>query len=699
MTLNIALFAWSCWATGVLSVILGSFVYLKQRHQKIAIVFFWMCQAIALWSISLGSEVVSSEASRALWWSRVMHFGVIFIAPTFLHFCVDLLKLRRTKVLVSAYFFAAPLVLLSFTNLLVPSVGSKAYFQFYTNPGIGYPFLLAHFFVFSGLGIFLLIKGLKNNPDVRAVNQIRYVLTASLFGFIGGSATYLPVFNLPVPSFTMVFVCAYTFLVAYAIFKHKLLDIDVIIKKTLVFAGLFAAIYGVFVLVSSLGQRIFENLFGFNQTLAVIPTVIVLIFIHEPLKKFLIHVTDRFLFQKKYNPAALLHAFAREVVAEYNLNQITRMTVRKLSEILRVGSCAIFVPDKGKDKFILKDSAGLKDQNIFFNKESGGLYLELAKSGGVVLYRENPPLPRSLLEDLRKADARIAFAITGHNETIGILTLGSKRSDEDYTKEDVELLKSLCDALGLAINTAFVFEDTVQKEKLITVGTMVAGIRHDISNPVYLADLAIQEFLMDKEEGRHARIPPAEFSSRVYHLINHCRNTFKKVVAISAKFAEIAKPKSNTGFLPAKLSGIVENYLSVFEHELETKKIRLQKEISTDDPEIPCDEDYIEQVLFNLIRNAIYAIEEAKRPEGLLRVKLYPKEDKVTIEIADNGNGIPEDKLQKIFDSFYTTKPEGVGTGLGLAIVQELVQRSNGVIRVESEYGKGATFILDFKVG
>lgn len=695
MNPSVVLFAWSCWATGALSAALGLFVYLRQSCQRIALIFFWMCSTIALWSLCLGSEVVSAQASQALLWARVMHFGVIFIGPAFLHFCLALLKNKRTKALLTAYLLAVPLVFINFTDLLVPSVSRKGYFQYYTDSGIGYPFLLAHFFAFSGLGIFLLIKSLRRNPNARVVNQIYYVLIASLFGFIGGSATYLPVFNLPVPSFTMISVCIYTFLVAYAIVRHRLMDIEVIIKKTIIFAGLFAFIYGTFTAVMFVGQRLFRDVLGWDEWRALIPAVFVVIFVHEPFKRFLIASTDRFLFQKKYDPAELIRTFTQEVVTEYNLNQIAKMTVQKLSEILRVESCAVFIPDKDRERFFPEESMGLEGKKVYYAKEYSKLLKLLDISGGVVL--KNNALDQEVLEDLKMANAELALSITSRQEAVGLLTLGKKKSGEDFTEEDIDILKSFTGALALAINTAIVFQDAMQKEKLVTVGTMVAGIRHDISNPVQRADLAIQEFELGKEQGRHAKMSPAEVLSEAYNLINRCRTTFQKVMAISTKFSDIARPKSKSELSPVKLSAIVENCLGVFDYELETKNIRLVKEISPIDPEILCDQDYIEQILFNLIRNAIYAVEEAKRIQGLLSVILKIQKDKIIIEIEDNGIGISQDKLARIFEPYYTTKPEGAGTGLGLVIVKELTERMKGTVSVKSVMGEGTTFILEFE--
>jgi signal transduction histidine kinase len=99
--------------------------------------------------------------------------------------------------------------------------------------------------------------------------------------------------------------------------------------------------------------------------------------------------------------------------------------------------------------------------------------------------------------------------------------------------------------------------------------------------------------------------------------------------------------------------------------------------------------------LFNLIRNAAQAI----KPPGTIWVRAHSEgENQIRIEIADTGGGIPPDKLNKIYDPFFTTKEPGKGTGLGLFIVRQIVERNKGRISVESTVGKGTTFFLDFPV-
>ena len=668
-------------------------VFLLRSRRKMHTVFICYLISVGFWATFSAVQTLSSDPNTVLIAVRLMHWGAIFISVFFLHFLYYLTGKIRRSVLMACYLIAFVFLVFNNTSFFVSGIKPQPPFHYFMTAGPVYPLYIVFFLVTWSCAVLHLFSQMKASTGKKR-RQLQLLFIGSLIGYVGGSGAFLPVYNLNFPviypygSFAIaITVCVMT----YDIVRHGLMDLEVI-KKAIVFAILFVAVFGAFVGVTVLTQELVAQ----GRLLGLALSSIIIILTVRPLENFLVNATDKFLFQKKYDPTKLIRTFTQEVVTEYNLNQITRMTVQKLSEILRVEFCAIFIPDKNRERFFLEESRGLEGKKVYYNKESSKLLKLLDSSGGVVL--KNNALDKEVLEELKEANADLALSIATRKEMVGLLTLGKKKSDEDFTKEDIEILKSFAGALGLAINTAIVFEDAMQKEKLVTVGTMVAGIRHDISNPVHRADIAIQEFELAKEQGRHANMPPGEILSESYNLINRCRTTFQKVMAISAKFSDIARPKLKSELFPVKLSAIVENCLGVFDYELETKKIRLIKEISPADPEILCDQDYIEQVLFNLIRNAIYAIEESKKTQGLLFVKLEPRQNEIKIEIEDNGTGIPEDKINKIFEAYYTTKPEGTGTGLGLAIVKELVERSSGTIHVESELGKRTKFILEFKI-
>ena len=132
--------------------------------------------------------------------------------------------------------------------------------------------------------------------------------------------------------------------------------------------------------------------------------------------------------------------------------------------------------------------------------------------------------------------------------------------------------------------------------------------------------------------------------------------------------------------------------LALVSYDLKLEKIQVIKEVPPDLPPIVVDRRQLQEVLFNLVRNAGQAI----LPPGTVWVRARLAEGQVRIEIEDTGSGIPPDKLEKIYDPFFTTKEPGKGTGLGLFIVRQIVERNKGRITVESPIGKGTTFFLDF---
>ena len=136
----------------------------------------------------------------------------------------------------------------------------------------------------------------------------------------------------------------------------------------------------------------------------------------------------------------------------------------------------------------------------------------------------------------------------------------------------------------------------------------------------------------------------------------------------------------------------VDDALEVLGHKLELDKINIIKNIPQNLPDVLADADQMQQVFFNLIRNAAQAIKE----KGAVTITAKDEADKVKVEVADTGCGIPEDKISKIFEPFYTTKGKTAGSGFGLAVVRELVWRNKGNISVKSKVGEGTTFTLDF---
>jgi len=165
-----------------------------------------------------------------------------------------------------------------------------------------------------------------------------------------------------------------------------------------------------------------------------------------------------------------------------------------------------------------------------------------------------------------------------------------------------------------------------------------------------------------------------------------------RATAITQKLSNFAKPIKETNVQPVDVGQEMDEVLLLVGHDLKLEKIEVTREIPPDLPKIIVDRRQLQEVLFNLIRNAGQAI----TPPGKIWVRAKHEGAQVRIEISDTGSGIAPDKIEKIWDPFFTTKEPGKGTGLGLFIVRQIVERNKGRISLESTVGKGTTFFLDF---
>lgn len=221
----------------------------------------------------------------------------------------------------------------------------------------------------------------------------------------------------------------------------------------------------------------------------------------------------------------------------------------------------------------------------------------------------------------------------------------------------------------------------VQSEKLAAVGQLTAGIVHDVKNPLAVIKGLAEE--MEEEE---------EFTSFTRESLGMIRDNASKANTIVTDLLKFARQSTPT--LEARdLRETVNSSLRLTEYLTRKAAVRVHREFPAEPVLARIDSQQIEQVLINLITNAVQAMPEG----GDLTAKISSNHEAVTLSISDSGTGIPEDHLGRIFDPFFTTKPEGEGTGLGLSVSYGIMAQHGGQIEVDSEVGEGSTFTLHLK--
>lgn len=254
-------------------------------------------------------------------------------------------------------------------------------------------------------------------------------------------------------------------------------------------------------------------------------------------------------------------------------------------------------------------------------------------------------------------------------------------------------------------------------EKLAALGTLVAGVAHEVNNPLtsimLLLDMfptqlmaaadALEEVRVAKEERRG--LSPDEvvrvgalahaFGSRAEVLEN-----FEEMRTSSRTIHEIVKDlrvfaHADDAETPqvVHVPSLIEQTLRLVGSEIMSVAI-LERDYGTDIPDILVPHARITQVLTNVFVNTTHALREVARDPHRVRVTLRADEDMVAISVSDTGPGVPASALERIFDPFYTTRRASLGTGLGLSISRNLMRRMGGDLLVESVFGEGATFIV-----
>jgi two-component system NtrC family sensor kinase len=230
-----------------------------------------------------------------------------------------------------------------------------------------------------------------------------------------------------------------------------------------------------------------------------------------------------------------------------------------------------------------------------------------------------------------------------------------------------------------------------QSEKLAAIGQLAAGVMHEINNP-----LATIGACCEAVSGVAREAPPSvqagigEYVKIMDAEVQRCKHIVEELL-------DVSRPRSGTR-APVHVNQVVEDTLFLLKHHERFKRIVLQRELAEGLPPVIANGEQLIQVFMALMLNAMDAMDA--RGTLTVRTELNPaRADEVVIAFSDTGAGIPRQDIQKIFEPFYTTKPQGRGTGLGLSICYGIVSDHRGRIEVDSELGRGSTFRVILPTG
>lgn len=231
-------------------------------------------------------------------------------------------------------------------------------------------------------------------------------------------------------------------------------------------------------------------------------------------------------------------------------------------------------------------------------------------------------------------------------------------------------------------------EKMARAEQLASLGTLSATIAHQITQPLTVIRLSLDN-VVDELEGTSC-------SSKVLRRLRDSVAQVSGITTIINRFRNYARHSSDTAMGQINMQAVVVRISRLLAESAKQAKVAIDVEDLSALPPVVLHEREFEQILFALVENAIQAADgkEIRR----IVISGSVKEGYIELRFSDNCGGIPPDSLDKIFEPFFTTKPRGQGTGLGLCIVRDAVARVGGRVRVESDLGKGSTFYITLPI-
>jgi two-component system, NtrC family, sensor kinase len=811
---------------GVFTLLVGTSVRLRRPRDAATLHFFWLC--IAFFGAFTFS--FSGRLDRLDWffyWADAV--AQLLLPPLFLHFALVFPERPRPWSRVTTP-GRALLPLMYLPALMLLSANILAVRRSALDPAL---FVRAVRLIdqitpvyqavcFAG-GLAILVRALQRVRSLTGRRQLRWIVWGTALGagpfVIGCALPFAMGFSPTLPMELSVIPLGLVPLAfASAIVRYRLMDIEVIVKRGLVWTAALAATLAMYAVLLRLAGEVFlEDSHQHNTVIAMLATLVVVL-LARPVKSAIQNTLDRAFYRDRYDYRRALVGFARDLNGDLDLNSLGDRLVTRIVETLVVDRMALMLADDRTGGFRALRDAGFQEA-VPVLAATSGIGGRVASGHAVAL---DEPLAASRfsadeIDFWREYGIHYFVPCVAKGNAIAVLALGRKESGEPLNSEDVALLAAVAgqaatalengrlyqqlslkanelerlrqfneniveslddgvvvldqqdrivrwnrvmeqlygvtrdDAFGrtlaevfdqrvtealqaarqespsgsslfrvpitprgpvdrrqLLVNVAIVplqtaegsrcascgtiviFEDITARvrlqeqlqisEKMASIGLLAAGVAHEVNTPL----TGISSFTQMLLEGAD----PDDPRTRVLEKIE--RQTFRaaKIVNGLLNLSRQTGPGSEHG--PVDVNAVVNDVLSLLEHQLELGKIKVRRELATPTVFVPGVEHKLQQVFLNLFLNA----RDAMPKGGWLSIATRVEHGHVVAEVADTGSGIPSEHLSRIYDPFFTTKAIGKGTGLGLSITYGIVREHDGSLTCESALGQGTRFTL-----
>jgi len=690
-----------------LNVTLAGLSLLRNPGSRLNRVFAYFASAIALWNIGVFMLRTSPDAHGAIFAEIIIHIGVVLVPAFHYHFVLIFLDAttRHRPSLVFAYAVSLvyTLVNLSGTPLFMKGV-VWTYWGWAPATGPLYiPFFLAFNF-FMIYGIRLMLNANQGIDSSFRRNRGTLILLGTLVSLAGGVidfarfilAKYIPVMDqlypIGIPA-NMIF----ALMLGTSIVRYRLFAVDLAVKKAAVYGVVGAGITAILFAVTRAIENYF-NLTDIDTIWVVVPLGFMVTVLLSPWGQLLEDRIHRLMFSKRRGCYETLLSLSKRMSGILNFNELVDTLVHGLVRGIPVTHAGLMIHDAATNSFVNYREETTLDEGSGLDsiRTDNPIVQWLTDNEGLLVKEEvklNPRIAKyfeAAEGELEAVKAALIVPLRIENKLNGILLLGEKLSGEIFDSQELDVLSLLANQAAISLENARLYEGlSTSNVRLMEASRLksqfLANMSHELRTPlnsiIGFSKVLLNRLDGDLTERQEAYVKSVHNSSRhLLELINGILD-FSRIEA--GKF-EMRPERVN-------LHDIVEECIESSLPLVREKRVKLEKDVPVDLPELYADRTRVKQVLLNLVSNAIKFTSA-----GRVLVQVRREPDALHVSVADTGIGISHTDLARLFEPFQRLDnplaQQADGTGLGLAISKKFVELHRGRIWAESRESQGSTF-------
>ncbi len=683
---------------GLLSAFIGFIVFWFCREDRKARILYWLGVVFSLLVIVSGGTYVL----RSSWTSyvpMVLFYFLYPLAPALLvHFSFTFLNKSRAPALALVYGTSVVLGL-AFTVLILISMQrlSTATFRGYA---ILFTAFRAYMVILLLLAIFTLIQAYRRASLQESRAQIKWIF----LGLVLGLAPFIFLYEVPRvfglhPPLTeesaAVFFIFAPLGLALAIFRFRFLDVEVVINRSLVYSLLTVLAAGIYLFSITVFRDIPVRLFAAPETTVSLVSALLAAIAFQLARRRIQALVDKLFFRKTYDYKRAILEYnnaARGLLSQDELVDSLAAGIQGILPAERLtlvigaassGDCELLYPERGNDEDCASLLSLLPPGRVFARRDS------VSTEEGIEFSHD---------EALRARHWELALTLPFKTAALtGWMYLGKRKSGQKYTAEDIELLLTLAMTFSLGFERLRLQEEVIYeraaKEKLDELNRLktefVSTVSHELRTPL----TSIQGLSEILEAGR---VTDSGTRQEIHHALAAESARLSRLLRNILDFGKIEQQTRTYDLRPQDVGMIVKDVVAVFRPQFDAEGFAVDLNLPARPVRADVDRDAVEELLINLIDNAMkYSAE--KREIG---IDLFARPAEVEIRVRDRGIGIAPEDRDRIFGNFYRgsdaarVNPKGVG--LGLKIVRHIVEAHGGEIRVDSQPSGGSVFRIVF---